>query len=52
MIDVTVDAEGQKAIYCESMCNTWLHRQCAGLSQTLYKLYQGGDDPFHCPHAI
>ena len=51
IIDATKDAEGQEAIYCESTCNAWIHRQCAGLSQTLYKVYQDGDDPFYCPHC-
>ena len=32
-------------------CNSWIHRQCAGLSQILYKAYQNGDDPFYCPHC-
>ena len=51
IIDATVDAEGQEAIFCESTCNAWLHRQCSGLSQSLYKIYQDGDDPFYCPHC-
>ena len=25
--------EGHDAIYCEGKCNSWLHRQCAGLSK-------------------
>jgi len=51
IIDATEDNEGQEAIFCESRCDAWLHRQCAGLSQSLYKVYQDGDDPFHCPHC-
>lgn len=51
IIDATEKEEGQEAIFCESLCNSWLHRQCAGLSQALYKLYQDGDDPFFCPHC-
>ena len=43
IIDTTVDAEGQEV--------DWLHRQCAGLSQTLYKLYQDGDNPFYCHYC-
>jgi len=51
IIDATEHKEGQDAIFCESSCNAWLHRQCAGLSQSLYKIYQDGDDPFYCPHC-
>jgi len=51
IIDATEEKEGQEAIYCKSICNSWIHRQCAGLSQALYKLYQDVDDPFYCPHC-
>ena len=51
IIDATEDTEGHEAIYCESTCNAWIHRQCAGLSQTLYKMLQEGEDPFYCPHC-
>ena len=51
IIDATTDAEGQEAIYCESICDAWIHRQCAGPSKTLYEVYQNGDDPFYCPHC-
>jgi len=49
--DANKDQEGQEAIYCEGICDAWLHRQCAGLSQNLYKVYQDGDDPFYCPNC-
>jgi len=51
IIDATEDTEGQEAIYCESTCNGWIHKQCAGLSRILYKAYEDGDDPFYCPHC-
>jgi len=25
--------------------------ECAGLSQSLYKMLDKGDDPFYCPHC-
>ena len=51
IIDATEDSEGQGAVFCEGKCDAWLHRQCAGLSQRLFKLYHKGDDPFHCPNC-
>ena len=51
IIDATEDTEGQEAIYCESTCNGWIHRQCAGLSRILFKAYEDGDDPFYCPRC-
>ena len=51
IIDATEDTEGQEAIFCEGECDAWLHRQCAGLSQRLFKIYHDRDDPFHCPNC-
>ena len=51
IIDATEDTEGQDAIFCESACNSWIHRQCAGLSQALFKKYEEREDPFYCPHC-
>jgi len=52
IVDSTDKKEGQDAIYCISVCNSWIRRQCAGLSQALYKLLEQSDDPFYCPHAL
>jgi len=51
IIDATEETEGQEAIFCESACNSWIHRQCAGLSQALFKKYEEREDPFYCPHC-
>ena len=51
ILDATEDTEGHEAIFCESTCNSWIHRQCAGLSQTLYKIFEESDEPFYCPHC-
>ena len=51
IVDATEDTEGHEAIYCESTCNSWIHRQCAGLSKTLFKKLEESDEPFCCPHC-
>ena len=51
IVDATVEKEDQEGIYCENICNSWIHRQCASLSQARYKFYEQGDDPFYCPHC-
>jgi len=39
----------QDAIYCDAVCQSWLHRGCAGLSRGTVK----SDNQFHCPrHSI
>ena len=49
----TDDTDGQEVIFCEGTCNSCIHRQCAGLSQTLYrfKILEENEDPFYCPHC-
>ena len=51
IIDATDDTDGQEAIFCEGTCNSWIHLQCAGLSQTLFKILQESEVPFYCPHC-
>ena len=51
IIDATEDSDGQEAIFCESICNSWIHRQCAGLSQALFKILEESEEPFYCPHC-
>jgi len=51
ILDVTENSVGQEAIFCESTCNSWIHRQCAGLSQVLFNLFEESEEPFYCPHC-
>jgi len=50
-IYATDNSVGQEAIFCESTCNSWIHRQCAGLSQVLFNLFEESEEPFYCPHC-
>lgn len=43
--------KGQDAIFCEGVCVTWLHHQCAGLSQLAFVELQNSTESFHCPHC-
>lgn len=40
--DVIIEGNGKKcgddAIYCDGHCDAWLHRRCAGLSTTAFKM--------------
>lgn len=46
--------KGHKAIFCDGVCQDWIHRQCAGLSKAAFsKLSKSDCDiPFHCPKCI
>ena len=38
-------------MFCDGVCNTWLHRGCAGLSKPAFKKIAASNDPFYCPHC-
>jgi len=48
ILDATEKSVGQKAIFCKSTCNSWIHRQCVGLSQVLFNLFEESEEPFYC----
>ena len=39
---------GDEAIFCEGLCQGWLHRKCAGLSNTFFKKFTGTNRKFLC----
>lgn len=42
---------GHDAVYCEGICQCWLHRKCAGLSKQTFDALGESDDPYHCTHC-
>ena len=38
-----------ESIQCDGVCNSWLHRRCAGLSKTAFERASKSDDKFFCP---
>ena len=49
--ETTQRRSGDDAIFCESTCNSWLHRQCAGLSKAAFDVLSVSESPFYCPHC-
>ena len=43
--------EGDNAMFCEGLCNAWVHRTCVGLSKHLYAALSEDDTPYLCPHC-
>ena len=39
---------GDEVIFCEDPCQGWLHRKCAGLSNTFFKKFTGTNRKFLC----
>lgn len=51
IIENTDKVDGHDAIFCGGACNSWLHRQCAGLSKSLFQSLPNSEKPYHCPHC-
>jgi len=51
IVDATETREGQDSIFCEGQCSAWIHRQCAGLSKSVFDFLTQSEIPFHCPHC-
>lgn len=49
--DSSTRVSGQDSVFCDGVCNTWLHRRCAGLSKMLFVALSHSKDPFYCPHC-
>ena len=41
--------KSQDSIFCEGLCQAWLHRCCAGLSSVRFAKLCNDSAPFHCP---
>ena len=51
IVDAKSKQKGQDSIFCDSQCSAWLHRQCAGLSKSLFESWTESEKPFYCPHC-
>ena len=49
--EVTDQSKTKDSIFCEGMCDGWIHRYCAGLSTTAFLHFQASSEPFICPHC-
>ena len=49
IVEASETFEGQEALLCESTCQKWLHRWCAGVHKENYRDLASSDKPFVCP---
>ena len=49
--DASKAEQVQDLIFCAGKCATWLHRQCAGLSVSAFKLLDNSEEPYLCPNC-
>ena len=52
IVDESTSTKGQDSIFCEGLCNAWLHRACAGLSKCAFSTVSQSKDKFLCPHCM
>ena len=54
-LDIIIDAKdgqkGQDSVFCEGVCNGWIHRRCAGLSSAAFAVISSDSHPFYCPNC-
>ena len=50
-MDPSETTKGQDSIFCEGQCSAWIHRQCAGLSKSIFDSLTKSKEPFYCPHC-
>jgi len=51
IVDANETAEGQDSIFCEGQCSAWIHRQCTGLSKSIFDTLTKSEVSFYCPHC-
>ena len=51
VIDNSESEDGHDAIFCEGMCQCWLHRGCIGLSKSWFDHFVSTSDKFLCCHC-
>ena len=51
IIEGTDKVEHHDAINCVGTCDSWLHRQCAGLLKPVFQFFVNSDKPYQCPHC-
>ena len=48
IIDHSEVTEGEDSIFCEGLCQQWIHRTCAGLPDPAFDLIRSLDQNFYC----
>ena len=54
--EVTDQSKTKDSIFCEGMCDGWIHNYCAGLTTTAltttaFLHFEASSEPFICPHC-
>ena len=52
ILEPTDHFEGQDTVFCEGICNSWLHRKCVGLTHSTFDIVCKSEDPYLCPYCV
>ena len=44
----TSKSNGEDAVFCEGSCQSWMHRQCIGMSIPIFRALAIYQAPFYC----
>ena len=51
IVDQSSGNKGHDSVFCDGLCNAWLHRGCAGLSKLAFDQVAASSDSFCCSHC-
>lgn len=46
--ETSARVKGEDAVFCEGPCQSWIHRQCIGMSLPFFQALTKSKAPFHC----
>ena len=46
---IETETNTEDALFCEGVCQKWIHRRCAGVTREHFEKLSKSDDPWYCP---
>ena len=46
---IETETNTKDALFCEGVCQKWIHRCCAGVTRYHFEKLSKSDDPWYCP---
>ena len=46
---IETETTTEDALFCEGVCQKWIHRRCAGVTRYHFEKLSKSDDPWYCP---
>ena len=50
--DADIVDDTDESVPCEGLCQAWMHRKCAGISQQVFVVISKSNDPYLCSHCM